>query len=184
MQAHLHIKSVAIRSVFTVLNIEQNALGPQGLAANRCFFFFNWTFCFCDPDSAAGLALDAALCVDFFSRASTSAGTVRPSEIILRAIAMHSSDVKVSSMSKVVKDNQGNLEKCREEVHLMLTEYFNRYFNNVEVTVYIPNGNESFHKGELVLSAELTNHDGTIVQLHEVMTDKGTLTRKFLDYQS
>ncbi len=91
---------------------------------------------------------------------------------------------KVSSMSKVVKDNQGNLEKCREEVQLMLTEYFNRYFNNVEVTVYIPNGNESFHKGELVLSAELTNHDGTIVQLHEVMTDKGTLTRKFLDYQS
>ena len=53
MQAHLHIKSVAIRSVFTVLNIEQNALGPQGLSANRCFFFFDWTFCFCDPDAAA-----------------------------------------------------------------------------------------------------------------------------------
>lgn len=89
---------------------------------------------------------------------------------------------QVSSIAKVIKDNEGKLENARVELRQCLTEYFKKYFDNVEVEVYIYENN-SFLKGELVLSAEVSDDGGKVIQLHEVMTNKGSLARKILDYQ-
>lgn len=89
----------------------------------------------------------------------------------------------VSSIVKVIKDNQGKLENARNEIQNLLETYLIRYFEKVEVNVYIYE-NDDFHKGELVLAAEVTDTNGQKVQLHEVMTKKGSIVRTFLDYQA
>lgn len=89
---------------------------------------------------------------------------------------------QVSSMAKVIKDNQGQLEVAKVEIQRMLMNYFSCYFDNVDVSVYIYETN-SFHKGELVLAAEMTDETGKSLQLHEVMTKAGSLARTFLNYQ-
>lgn len=89
---------------------------------------------------------------------------------------------EVASMVKVVKENQGRLQLARESVQAMLENYFSKYYNTVGVNVYINESNDTL-RGELVLSAELIDEDGIAYQLHEVMTNKGSLTRKFLNYQ-
>lgn len=89
---------------------------------------------------------------------------------------------QVSSMAKVVYENQGNLDGAKDEIQKMLTKYFNVYFYNVEVIVYIYDTND-FHKGELVLAAVMEDDEGKTIQLHEVMTNQGSLVRQFLNYQ-
>lgn len=89
---------------------------------------------------------------------------------------------QVSSMAKVIKEHQGRLENARNEIQQMLTRYFNNYFNNVEVIVYI-HSTSDFHKGELVLAAEMEDDDGQVFQLHEVMSHQGSVVRQFLNYQ-
>lgn len=91
-------------------------------------------------------------------------------------------DGQVSSMAKVIKDNQGKLENARDQIQLMLTNYFKKYFNDVEVIVYIYDTND-FHRGELVLAAEIVDESGAVFQLHEVMSKEGSVVRQFLNYQ-
>lgn len=88
----------------------------------------------------------------------------------------------VSSMSKVIKDNQGRLDEAKLEIKRMLSIYLSCYFENVEVNVYIYE-TDDFHKGELVLSAVMLDETGKEHQLHEVMTKEGSLVRQFLNYQ-
>lgn len=88
----------------------------------------------------------------------------------------------VSSMSAVVKETQGRLDEARTKIQEMLTIYFKNYFYNVEVIVYIHNTTD-FHRGELVLAAEMEDETGQTFQLHEVMTKDGSVVRQFLDYQ-
>jgi chromosomal replication initiation ATPase DnaA len=71
----------------------------------------------------------------------------------------------------------------RSTIEDLLTTYFKRYFNKVEVSVYIYD-TDDFHRGELVLVGEVTDEFGEKAQIHEVMTKKGSVVRSFLDYQN
>ena len=89
---------------------------------------------------------------------------------------------EVSSMAKIVQQYQGRLGEARRAVEEMLITYFNRYFDKVEVSVSIA-PTEDFHQGELILSASLIDETGEKFELHEVMTNKGSLVRTFLNQQ-
>ena len=89
----------------------------------------------------------------------------------------------VSSITKVIKDEQGVLERARGEIEDMITRYLGRYFAKVEVNVSIYDS-EDFHRGELVLAAVVTDKFGERAQIHEIMTNKGSVSRSFLDYQN
>lgn len=89
----------------------------------------------------------------------------------------------VSSIPKIIKEKQGVLDQAQVEIEDLLTTYFKRYFNKVEVSVYIYD-TDDFHRGELVLVGEVTDEFGEKAQIHEVMTKKGSVVRSFLDYQN
>lgn len=62
------------------------------------------------------------------------------------------------------------------------SRFISRTTYNVEVIVYIHNTTD-FHRGELVLAAEMEDETGQTFQLHEVMTKDGSVVRQFLEYQ-
>jgi hypothetical protein len=88
---------------------------------------------------------------------------------------------KVSSMASVIKDNHGKLEQARQEIQQLLKDYFTTYFDIVEVSVFISE-TDDFHKGELILTARVGSSEGETVQLNEVLTNNGSLSRNFLKY--
>lgn len=89
----------------------------------------------------------------------------------------------VSSFSKVVKECQGDLLRARGEIEEMLETYLKRYFNKVDISVYIYE-TDDVHRGELVLTGDVVDEHGEKATIHEIMTNKGSVARTFLNYQN
>ena len=90
----------------------------------------------------------------------------------------------ISSIAYVLEKNAGNLEKARGELEEMLTRYYSRFFDQVEVEVRtVERQFKDYHLlGELMIGASMIDHTGEILQLNEVMTNKGSASRTVLDF--
>ena len=90
----------------------------------------------------------------------------------------------VTSIVQIVQDNAGNLERAVGELQEKLTSYLSRFFDEVQLECYIVEkmfkGNNLL--GEVILRASMIDHTGQVLELSEVMTDKGSVVRKVLDY--
>lgn len=90
---------------------------------------------------------------------------------------------EVSSMAYLVKEYQGRLGEAAEATKRMLEEYLERYFQEINVHVYVVE-NDSVLRGELAMAGTCTDAaTGMVLQIHEVMTRQGNIVRKVLDYQ-
>lgn len=91
---------------------------------------------------------------------------------------------EVASMVKVVQDNASDIQRARPAVASLLESYFARFFDDVQVSVDVVDKEfKDYHlRGELILRASMLDHTGQEVQLVEVMTNKGSLTRQVLDF--
>ena len=90
---------------------------------------------------------------------------------------------EVSSMAHVVKEYQGRLGESAEAVKRMLENYLAKYFQEINVHVYVVENN-SILRGELALAGVCTDPEtGAVLELHEVMTRQGNVVREVLDYQ-
>lgn len=90
---------------------------------------------------------------------------------------------EVSSMAHIVKEYQGRLGEAAEATKRMLEEYLGKYFQEINVLVYVVENN-SILSGELALAGMCTDAaTGMVLQIHEVMTRQGNVVREVLDYQ-
>lgn len=91
---------------------------------------------------------------------------------------------EVASMTKTIQDHASDIQRARPAVASLLESYFGRFFDDVQVSVdLVENEFKDYHlRGELILRASMLDHTGSEVQLVEVMTNKGSLTRQVLDF--
>ena len=88
----------------------------------------------------------------------------------------------VSSMARVTKDHQGRIIEARRAIEETLTSYLGKYFKSVDIRVSIED-NSDLHFGEITLAGLVEEETGEKFDIHEVMSDKNSLVRRFLKIQ-
>lgn len=91
---------------------------------------------------------------------------------------------EISSIAMTIQRNAGNLEKARSQLQELLTNYYFNFFDevSVEITIVDYQFPESHLRGELMIRASMVDHTGTSIDLNEIMTKKGSMSRTVLDY--
>ena len=90
----------------------------------------------------------------------------------------------ITSIVKIVQDNAGNLERASSELEDKLKNYLSRFFDEVEIECSVVEKNLKGNNllGEVILRASMRDHTGKLLELSEVMTNKGRVVRTVLDY--
>lgn len=91
----------------------------------------------------------------------------------------------ITSIAHIVQTNAGKLEKACAELQRILGNYLSKFFDAVEIECSVVEKEfPEFHLlGEVILRASMIDHSGKELQLHEVMTNKGSIARRVIDFQ-
>lgn len=93
-------------------------------------------------------------------------------------------DGDIISIAAILQKNGGKIDSAVAELQEALNRYLGKVFDNVEITVSKVEKQfvDHYLAGEIMVSGSVVDHTGLQLELHEVMSNKGSAVRQVLDY--